>query len=288
MVFYRNLLIAIGISISALNVLSQEDAPKCDADKMKIEEQRNKIRNNDIRQKIKYENIQRGDLMTKDKKRTEVISYDKQGRISEWAYYINYTQVEAIYRYSYDSRGNISELTLFSDVGDVLEKTIYSYNSKGYLSQENFFESGNIFVSRSTYEINQETKTVTETEFSTNNAIVAKRFYHYSDLNNGNVVKSEVYKQGNDLYYTVEKMYDEQGVILREDFFSSSGNLAYQFVYTYDESGNITEKIKYSPTRVVLQRFTTAITKAGLEKGVHEYDRQGRIVSSIQYEYVNY
>lgn len=287
MIFQKTLSIVIGLLLLTFNSFSQEEAPKCGADKIKIEEQRNKLKSNNIRQKIKYENTQTGDAMTLNKKRTEVISYDKQGRITEWAYYTNYTKVEAIYRYSYDSRGNISELTLFSDIGNVLEKTIYSYANNGFLSQENFFEAGNTFVSRSAYEMNDVSKTITEMEYSANNSPVAKRIYHYSGLTDGELIKREVYKQGDELYYTAEFVYNNSK-IEREDFFTSTGNLAYQFVYTYDVNGNNTEKIKYSPTKVILQRFTTVYTKTGLERGVIEYDRKGRIVSSVQYEYVSY
>jgi hypothetical protein len=206
----------------------------------------------------------------------------------EWAYYKNSTQVEAIYRYNYDSRGNLSELTLYSDIGNVLEKTIYSYNSSGFLSQETFFEAGNTFVSRSEYETNLELNTITETEYSTNNNPIAKRVYHYSDLEAGNIIKREVFKQGDKLFYRVDVVYNDEGEIDKEDFFSSSGNLAYQFNYKYDVNGNNTEKTKYSPTRVVLQRLTNVYTQVGLERGITEHDRKGRLVSSVQFEYKNF
>ncbi len=288
MASYKILFFVIGTLISANIGFSQSDAPKCKADKIIIEEQRELNKNNNVFQKIRFDYSVKGDALTTDKKRTEVISYDKSGRISEWAYYKNNTQVEAIYRYSYDSRNNISELTLFSDIGDVLEKTVYNYDHTGNLSQETFFEAGNTFVSRSTYEINTESKTITETEYSLNNAPLSKRIYYYSDLDSGKITKEEVFKQGNNLYYTVERIFNNKGNIEREDFFSPSGNLAYQFMYNYDESGNNTEKIKYSPTRDVLQKFTNAYTKSGLEMGMIEYDRQGRIISYLKYDYENY
>ena len=287
MVYYKKLIIVIGILLFAFKSFAQVEVPKCGADKINIEEQRNKIKNNNIRQKIKLENMIRGDAMTMEKERTEVISYDNLGRTTEWAYYKNNKQVKAIYRYSYDPRGNISELTLFSDIGEVLEKTVYGYDNSGYLSQETFFEAGNTFVSRTDFETDVDARTVTETEHDVNNSPVAKTIYYYSDLDKGDLTKKEVYKQGN-MYYSVEFIYSTSGEIEREDFFSAPRELAYQFMYKHNEKGNSTEKIKYSPDRVVLQRFTNYYTKSGLEKGITEYDRQGRNISSIQYEYKNF
>lgn len=169
-------------------------------------------------------------------KEIETRSFDKNGRLTQYAVI------------EYDGNNQKTKNSLYNPKKELSYYYTYEYDASGNLKTESSFSADGIegFVKRYRYDEQN------------------RRIYKANDVGGG---------MTQEVYYTSTYLYDEQGVLIREDIFATGVPYAY-ILYTY-EGAKLTREDKY---------LVGTIDDSYYEGKEYKYDSEGRLQKRIEYD----
>jgi YD repeat-containing protein len=166
---------------------------------------------------------------------TEVVVYDKKGRVSERLSGEKFSQGKATYKYN--SRGQLSRVDAFEPDGEFSGYTSYTYDNKGRLVEEGFYDEkakGNrTFWTKYSYSSTK--KEVEVTWASAFSSLLMRAVLAYDDK--GRWISRTMFLGVDDL---VKFEYDNDGDFVKE----AHDEYGHTFRYKYDTHGNWVERIR--------------------------------------------
>ncbi len=171
-----------------------------------------------------------------ENKEIETRSFDKNGRLTQYAVI------------EYDEMNQKTKESLYNPKKELIYYYTYEYDESGNLKEETSFTASGIdeFIKRYRYDDQN------------------RRVYKANDVGNG---------MTQEVYYTSTYLYDEQGLLIREDIFATGAPYAY-ILYTY-EGEKLTREDKY---------FVGNNDDSYCEGIEYNYDSEGRLQMRIMYD----
>ncbi len=188
-----------------------------------------------------------------------VFEVDDNGDVTKLRTYSSNGSIMTIY---YNENGNITSAEQIGSEGNITYSSSIQYNEHGdpvleilrysdsneseYRYRYGYDEDGNKIYRIETYSDNisiivytySDGKIETETEVSTRNNYCLETIYTYDE--NGNlIIRSSNYQNGGNTY---QYQYDDQGRLIRWDYYVSPSGVTTYFEAVYDEYGNIIEE----------------------------------------------
>lgn len=202
------------------------------------------------------------DLLSEKVYATEIAtSYNKENAIESYTITI-YSEDREIERRLFDKNGRLTYYI------------VVEYNEIDQKTKTSWYTPEKELISYYTYEYDESGNLTEETSFTADGIDEFIKRYRYDDQNRM-VYKANDVGSGmtQEVYYTSTYLYDEQGMLTREDIFATGAPYAY-ILYTY-EGENLIRRDKY---------YVRADEDSYCDGIEYSYDSEGRLQMRVIYD----
>ena len=197
--------------------------------------------------------------------------YDREGNMTDDAWYREDGSLGYERAYRYNADGNLTEEGLLDFDGSLKERHAITYDSKGSKIEEAWYRGDGSRLNRTTFAYNAKNKISEEVHYNEYGAVYSRRVYKYDAK--GNMREMAYYRSDGSLDYKWVQSHDDKGNMIERLHYDGAGEIESQHLLSYDGNGKPLEETMYDARGSLMS------------KTVHTYDPKGNRSKIVTHVY---